>query len=90
MTKVRTQCVDYDARPQPKTDVWCCACQRDIKQGRPCRWVYLTEDMHAVHPGDLIAHGIQVSDLGWHRIGMDCARKLGLEWTTDSPINKSA
>lgn len=85
---MRTRFVDYDARHQPETDVFCCVCQRDIKPGRPYRWVYLTGDMHAVQPDDVSVRGVHVSDFGWRRIGVDCARKLGLEWTTDSPASK--
>lgn len=73
---MRTLFLDYDARPEPKTNRWCAKCQRDIKPGSPARVIRLrVEDMHVLHPDD-------AGDLGEHALlGMDCARTIGLEWS---------
>jgi len=83
MVPARYQFVDYDARRDPKTDRWCCKCQKDLMPGQPHRHVYLAAEMCAVHPEDIAERGPQPDDYGWHLLGMDCAKKLGLEWSTD-------
>jgi hypothetical protein len=83
--QTRLQFVNYGARHTPKTTRCCCVCQRDLNVGQHCRYVYLTEGMEAVYPED-IARRHCLTDLGFHPIGMDCARTLGLEWTTESDI----
>lgn len=78
---MRTTFLDYDARPRPKTDTFCCKCQKDIK-GNNYRWVRLINGGATVlHPADEALYTPDAGDLGWHRIGSDCARKLGLEWS---------
>lgn len=82
MIPARYKFVDYDARRQPKTDRWCSKCQKDLKPGQPFRNVYLDDQMCAIHPEDLTDRGVIESDYGWKLLGMDCAKMLGLEWTT--------
>lgn len=78
MSAIRTKFIDFDARRLPKTDHWCVCCQRDLKVGTEYRAVKLLNDEEpfAIHPDD---HGPLPRKL-WP-IGMDCARRLGMEWT---------
>jgi hypothetical protein len=46
----------------------------------------VTASYHAVHSDDLDQRGPLEGDVGWKRIGQDCAKKLGIEWTTLAPI----
>jgi len=82
---IRAKLVIFNACRQPTTKIFCCMCQRDVKPDHPCRWVYLTSQMNAVHPADLHLRTPKADDLGWQRIGIECARKLGDEWTVDRP-----
>ncbi len=72
---MRVKFIEFDARREPKTDTFCACCQRDIKV--PTRWVFLRNgDPYAIHPADADA------SVDRHPIGEDCAKRLGLEWTT--------
>ena len=76
MKDVRKKFLDYDSRKSPKTNIYCVKCQKDLKNNN-FRWIYLIEDCFVVHPDD-----IKKSNNGeFYRIGNDCAKKLGLEWT---------
>lgn len=86
--------LDFDARREPKTDSWCCACQKDLKGGKAYRWVHLIHGgAYVLHPQDeAIYAALQADpetqdrgDVYSFRIGNDCARKLGLEWSVFSP-----
>lgn len=80
----RTKSLDFDARPNPKTDFYCVKCQRDIKPGARHRMVHLIEGGYMIlHPADEALYQPAAADLGLHPVGMDCARKIGLEWTHD-------
>lgn len=79
---LRTRFIDYDARRKPKTALSCVACQRDLNPARPYRWVHcVDEGPFALHPEDEKNYTPDAGDLGWFPIGMDCAKRLGLEWT---------
>jgi hypothetical protein len=39
--------------------------------------------MCAVHPEDLDERGKHAGDYGWLLLGMDCAKKVGLEFSLD-------
>lgn len=87
----RTKFIDPDYRRTPKTSWSCCCCQKDIKPSAAYRMVHLVNGgIDALHPGDYDAYataskeqpsGQFKDDCGGHPIGMDCARKLGLEWS---------
>lgn len=84
MSNLRTKFLDYDARKLPKTDRFCIMCQRDLKPNQPCRSVHLINGtMLVLHPGDEAKYTPNSGDMGSHLIGMDCARKLGMEWTRE-------
>lgn len=76
----RTKFVNYDARRDPKTDHFCCCCQRDIGPNTVPRLLYLANDMSAVHPEDVLGSE-RADDYGWKAIGPECAKRLGLEWS---------
>jgi len=81
----RTKEFDYDTRRQPKTKDYCAMCQRDMKPNSPRRYVHLVgHGALVLHPADedLYDEPQKGDDAGGHYIGLDCARKLGLEWTT--------
>jgi hypothetical protein len=84
----RTKFTNYDARRDPKTDHFCCVCQKDLKPGAPFRMVHLVDGGGFVlHPEDEALYsrtGERRGDVGGHPIGPDCARKLGLEWTSEA------
>ena len=81
-SSLRTKFIDFDARRDPKTDFFCCACQKDMDPKKPCRAVHLVDGgMYALHPKDEEKYAPDGGDLGCHPIGSDCAKKLGLEWT---------
>lgn len=77
---IRKKFLDYDARPEPKTDRFCVKCQRDIKGGN-YRWVRLVDGGMILHPADEKQYVPDGGDLGWHRVGTDCAKQIGLEWS---------
>jgi hypothetical protein len=83
MKPARLQFIDYDARPQPKTNRFCCKCQKDLKPGQPHRYAHVDDQMCAVHPDDILERGADASDYGWLLLGMDCAKKVGLEWCVE-------
>lgn len=74
-TEPRTIFLDYDARHEPKTNRFCVKCQKDIKRLSPARIVRVNGAV-VIHPQD-VEPGIGEDFL----VGMDCARKLGLQWS---------
>jgi hypothetical protein len=74
--------MDPDFRPRPKSAHFCVICQRDLKPGQPHRLVRWEPDKwEAIHPDDWAA--TPGADEG--PVGMDCARRLGLEWSAPTP-----
>jgi hypothetical protein len=69
-----------DFRRDPKTDVFCCLCQRDIK-GIVKHYVHMINGgPEILHPSDESAYTPDGGDLGIHPVGPECARKIGLAW----------
>lgn len=79
---------DYMSR-NPKTQRYCCVCQKDIKPGKPARMVHLVDGgPFALHSEDekiYEAEGDKKGDMLFFYIGPDCAKRLGLEWSTTEP-----
>ena len=70
-------------RRQPKTDHHCVICRKDIT-GASCRWVHLIDGGASIlHPDSLPAYVTDAGDMGLHPVGMDCAKRLGVEWTRE-------
>lgn len=93
----RAKWTDPDYRRDPKTDRYCCICQRDLAPGQShrrvhwlgCGWVLHPNDEAAFATGALLVDsdgatfGAQ-EDFGEQKIGMDCARRIGMEWSRDA------
>jgi hypothetical protein len=80
---IRSKWMDPDFRREPKTSHFCAVCQRDLKPEQPHRRVLFTlADYAAVHVDDwLRAQGETGEGYVIEAIGMDCARRLGPEWS---------
>lgn len=88
MAEIRTQWIDYEARRDPKTKFHCCMCQKDLNPSKRFRHVYVDGQMFAIHPEDLAKRPAEPDDFGWLFMGNDCAKRFGIEWTTDAPVEK--
>lgn len=86
MSEVRTRVWDdYDARRDPKTNLFCARCQKDLRPDQPRRWVHFTPGGGSIiHPADEALYVSDGAD-GWYPLGMDCARKTGMEWSAPCP-----
>lgn len=92
--KFRTTFMDGDYRRDPKTDWYCACCQKDLKPAASYRVVHLVDDgPYVLHPDDEAAYqeqakrqqgGQNTGDLGCFPVGMDCARRIGMEWTHEA------
>ena len=86
---MKTKWMDPDFRRQPKTDRWCEMCQRDLKSGQPHRVIRWELDKYeAIHPDDWESAAVEVparrgrpDAVVQGLIGMDCAKRLGMEWS---------
>lgn len=80
--------VDPDFRRDPKTDVFCWRCQKDLKPGQSRKWVHIinggTDLLHPDDEDQYDAIANAATDLGCFPVGMDCARKIG-EFAFSSP-----
>jgi hypothetical protein len=80
----RTTELDYDSRRKPKTNRSCVRCQRDIKPFSPARSVHVIDGgISILHPEDEDKYVPDGDDCGAFLVGMDCARLIGMEWTTE-------
>lgn len=81
--KMRTK--EFDGlynNPQPKTDRFCARCQKDIRPATPARAIHLIAGGSTIlHPEDESLYTPDGGDLGAHLLGMDCARRIGMEWS---------
>jgi hypothetical protein len=78
---LRTTFLDFDARRDPKTDVWCARCQKDLKPDQKRYKIHLVNGgPYILHPGDEDKYVPDRGDYGWFLLGADCAAKIGLEW----------
>lgn len=79
--------IDPDWRRDPKTKIFCFRCQKDLKTGQKRREIRVIMDWSLiVHPEDIEKYTSDSQDCGWYPVGMDCARKIGLEWSR--PVNE--
>jgi hypothetical protein len=69
---------------RPKTDCFCWRCQKDLKPDQPRRWIHLVDGgSQFLHPESEVVYVTDGGDCGWFPVGMDCAKRIGLEWTTE-------
>lgn len=81
----RTTFIDPDFRREPRTDRYCCRCQRDIDPDAPARRIYLRNNgAVALHPADVPTCALP-DDIGWALLGPECARAVGDMWLADEP-----
>lgn len=82
--------MDADYRRDPKTNLYCIMCQRDLKPGQPHRMVCHELDRYdAIHADDWEVAAKEISGrrakhldaVCYQPIGMDCAKRLGLEFS---------
>lgn len=67
-----------DFRRKPQTDFFCWRCQKDLDRTQPHALVVFSLDGEFIlHPGDIEAIDACLNVLP---VGMDCAKKIGLEW----------
>lgn len=92
---LRVKFMDADFRREPKTSSWCCMCQNDLNPEKPYRHVRLVHGgMFILHPEDEARYtpGCELlfedgavercqGDMGGFKIGPECIRKIGLEWS---------
>jgi len=79
---IRTKYLDCDNRRNPKTDLFCCCCNKDIKSTSKYRMVHWIEGgPFILHPEDESVYTPDGGDMGIFPIGMSCAKRLGIEWT---------
>ena len=73
---------DPDYRHEPKTDVYCILCQRDIKDKTKARGIHIINGGDGIlHPEDEALYTSDGGDCGIHYIGPECAKKIGRQWT---------
>ena len=79
---------DPDFRRDPKTNAYCVRCQKDLKPGTPRRYVHLIGAGGGgwfLHPDDESKYVPDDGDGGFIAIGMDCVKRVGIEWTHEQP-----
>lgn len=68
-------------------DVFCCRCHKPLLSGQPRRWVRPTDWTFAevMHADDVTPEIIEATERGEYPgmfpVGMNCARKIGMEFT---------
>lgn len=69
-------------RPAFTGDHPCIVCDKEVNP-RTARYVHVINGGQVVlHPNDERLYVPDGGDMGGHPIGPDCARRLGLEWST--------
>jgi len=83
----RTAPLDYPTRHSATTDRYCVVCHKDIKTGKDrARFVHVIEGgSHVLHPDDEDLYVPDRGDMGLFEIGPECARRLGVEFTSRPP-----
>jgi hypothetical protein len=85
MKTYRTMFTDPDNRRNPKTSHYCARCHKDLKPGQPFRVIHMVDGgPFALHPEDEALYTNATTDMGCFPVGMDCARRIGLEFTHDN------
>ncbi len=77
LVEVREKQLDYDSRPEPKTNRYCAKCQKDIHPDSKARIIRVAQEVRIIHPDFTGKFTSWESRL----VGMDCARHIGIDWT---------
>lgn len=93
MVKIDSKWINPDFRRDPKTAHYCAICQRDLKPNQPHRFIMFELDRYeAIAPDQWqLAQDTIPQTRAPHLqpvlfvqpIGMDCAKRLGLEWSKE-------
>jgi hypothetical protein len=68
----------------------CFRCGKPVKAGRG-RWIHVIGGGSTVlHPADEALYVPDGGDLGGQMLGSDCAKRLGLEWSTPESSSNGA
>lgn len=81
--------IPYQPLPRPRhgrspadNEEPCCICHRRLTSVASARWVHLIDGGACIlHPEDASLYIADTDDLSLYPIGLDCAKKLGLEWS---------
>jgi hypothetical protein len=80
----RSKWMDPDFRPSPKHGLFCRICMRDLKPSQKRRVVMFCENhFEAVHQNDWDKAKATGGVWNVEPVGMDCAKRLGLEWSRE-------
>lgn len=78
----KTAYLDPDNRRDPKTDHYCYRCHKDIKPGAKTRQIHIINGgLEILHPADESKYTSDAGDMYWFEVGMECAKKIGIEYT---------
>ena len=81
----RSLWLDPDFTRNPKTSLFCCVCQRDIKGDARFFARVVDGGFFAVHPEDEgLVPDDYPEDFGTLPVGPECARRIGREWLKES------
>ena len=76
---IRVKEIDCDWRREPKTDLFCHHCQKDIKSNPHYAHV-IQGGATILHPDDEHLYESNAGDMGSLPFGSGCARKIGIKW----------
>lgn len=72
--------LDGDYRRDPKTEVFCCRCNKDIPE--PRFFVFIGDDMHhAIHPEDVATAEDKTITKEW--IGPECRKHVPADFVSE-------
>ena len=81
-TNIRTAYLDPDNRRDPKTDHHCHRCHKDFKPNAKTRQIHIINGgWDVLHPEDESKYVSDAGDMYVFEVGLDCARKIGWEFT---------
>jgi hypothetical protein len=83
---------DPDYRREPKTDLYCAHCQKDLDPKQAYRRVHVVDGgANLIHPDDEALWSVDPHHSDEQRmypVGPECAKRLGLAWT-HPPISEA-
>lgn len=80
--RYRVKFLSLNTTTEPHGDFFCYRCGKTIQPGRHHRMVHIIDGgLSILHPQDESRYVSDAGDMGAHPLGLDCARKIGLEWS---------